>query len=469
MLYEGKKERIIMNIMSIIFFVGCYPILFLMYFLYRNLANKNGYCFGATISKELRDGDETKAIDAWYRKELKKYTLVLAVIPFVVFFTPYVSIEFTIWMIWILVVCFYPMFFYAKANKQVQEVKKERGWINVSEISYTDLKIASVPRKVKFTTFFPTMLFSVIPVVWSYKRFHEAGYMAFHLCLITFAACTILFYVFAVLTDRQKISVICDDSDTNMNFARAKKQIWKNFWLVCAWVNTAFVWFILVGMYVRHSFIWMLLIGSVVYGIGIVIVALKLVKQIHEVNRKYESKRTVVDAATDDSHWPYGLIYYNPNDKHIMVENRMGTGTAMNMATGVGKSMYVIATLCLLIIPISCIWMIMLDFTPIQTTVINEQIVCQHLSVEYEIPFAAIEAYDVIDELPEMTKLNGNGMDHVLSGTYEIYREGTFEAFLNPQNHLFIRIVTEDETYYISGVDDAQTQIIIEELEGSAN
>ena len=50
-----------------------------------------------------------------------------------------------------------------------------------------------------------------------------------------------------------------------------------------------------------------------------------------------------------------------------------------------------------------------------------------------------------------------------------IYREGTFETFLNPQNHLFIRIVTEDETYYISGVDDAQTQIIIEELEGSAN
>ncbi|MBQ2705526.1 MAG: hypothetical protein IJF60_01790 [Agathobacter sp.] len=453
-----------MNVMSIIFLVGCYPVLFLMYFLFRNLANKNGYCFGATISKELRDDVEIKAIDVWYRKELKKYTLVLALIPFAGFLIPYVSIEFTIWMIWILVICFYPMIFYAKANKQVQEVKKERGWNNVSEVSYTDLKIASVPRKVKFTTFFPTMLFSVIPVVWSYIQFHEAGYMAIRLCLITFAVCTILFYVFAVLTDRQKMSVICDDSDTNMNFARAKKQIWKNFWLLCAWVNTAFVWFVLVGMYVRHSFMWILLIGSVVYGVGILFVALKLVKQIYEVNRTYEAKRTVVDAATDDRHWPYGLMYYNPNDKHIMVENRMGTGTAMNMATGAGKSMYIIATLCLLIIPVSCIWMIMLDFTPIQTTVVEDTIVCQHLSVEYEIPLEDIESYTLINDLPEMTKLHGNGMDHVLSGTYEIYREGTFETFLNPQNNLFIKIVTEDEMYYISGIDDAQTQAIIEQL-----
>jgi len=69
-----------MNIFSIIFLVGCYPVLFLMYFLFRNLANKNGYCFGATISKELRDDDEIKAIDMEYRKKLKKYTQCLCII-----------------------------------------------------------------------------------------------------------------------------------------------------------------------------------------------------------------------------------------------------------------------------------------------------------------------------------------------------------------------------------------------------
>ena len=142
----------------------------------------------------------------------------------------------------------------------------------------------------------------------------------------------------------------------------------------------------------------------------------------------------------------------------------MGTGTSMNVATGIGKGMNIFAALVLLIIPVSCVWMIMLDFTPISTKVENETIVCTHLSVEYEIPLEEVENYTIITELPDVTKVSGNGMDHVLSGTYEIYREGMFEAFLNPQNNLFIKIETDDEMYYISGVDDAQTQKIIDDL-----
>ena len=107
----------------------------------------------------------------------------------------------------------------------------------------------------------------------------------------------------------------------------------------------------------------------------------------------------------------------------------------------------------------------MLDFTPINTKIEDEKIICTHLSVEYEIPLEEIESYTVITELPEMTKTRGNGMDNVLSGSFEIYREGIVETFLNPQNNLFIKIETDDEMYYISGVDNAETQKIIDELE----
>ena len=158
-------------------------------------------------------------------------------------------------------------------------------------------------------------------------------------------------------------------------------------------------------------------------------------------------------------------MYYNPKDSRFMVENRLGTGTSVNMAKTSGKIMYVFAALCLLIIPVSCVWMIMLDFTPISSKLENETIVCAHLSVEYEIPLEEVENYTVLSELPDMIKVSGNGMDNVLSGTYEIYREGMFETFLNPQNNLFIKIETDDEMYYISGVDDAETQKIIDELE----
>lgn len=452
-------------ILNIIFIVTCYPIIFLMYFIYRNAKDRNGYCFGATLSKELKSDPAVEAIDAEYRKTFKKTMIVSGIIPLVTFFIPYLSIGFTIWMIWICFICFYPMVLFARTNKKIQELKKERGWNEASEVSYTDLKIAAVPRKVNLLTFLPSIILSIVPVIWSYVEFEDAGFVAFRICMVTFAVCTLMFYLCAVWTDKQKISVISEDSDTNMNYARAKKQVWKNFWLICAWVNTIFTWIILFAMYVRHFGMAIILWGSIVYGVGIIFLALWLVKKIQEVNRKYEVRKSVTNASDNDKYWPYGLMYYNPKDTHIMVENRMGTGTAMNMATGVGKGMYIFASLCMLIIPVSCIWMIMLDFTPIRTEVVDDTIVCTHLSVEYEIPLEDIQEYTVLTDLPDVTKVNGTGMDNILSGTYEIYREGMFEAFLNPQNDLFIKIVTEDETYYISGFDDADTQEIIEDIE----
>ena len=452
---------------NLLFVITCYPIIFLMYFMYRNARNRNGWCFGATLSKELKSDPAVDAIDKEYRKSLKRTMIVLGIIPFVCFFIPYVSISFSIWMYWICVICFYPMFLFARTNKKIQELKQERGWNQISEVSYTDLKIASVPRKVKLKTFLPALLLNLIPVILSFFLFSEAGYAAFRFCVIVFALCSLLFYLSAVWTDRQKISVISEDSDTNMNFARAKKQLWKKFWMTGIWIHTAFTWFILFTMYFRERGMHLMVWGSVIYGAVIVFLAFGLVKKIQEVNEKYESKKTLINASDDDRYWWYGLMYYNKNDKHLMVENRMGTGTAMNMATGFGKGLYIFSSILMLIIPISSIWMLMLDFTPIRTVVVDHTIICSQISVEYEIPLEQIEEYVVVSELPELTKVMGTGMDRVLCGTFEIYREGIYETFLNPQNDLFIKIITEDEMYYISGGDDNETRKIITMIEQS--
>lgn len=457
-----------MGIMSIIFLLGCYPFLFVMYFLFRNVGNKNSYCFGATVPADLKNDPEIQAVDVEFRKELKRWTIILAIVPLPSFFIPYISIEFTIWMIWMLVMCFYPMVLYGKANKKIQEIKRERGLAQLNEISYTDTKMATVPKKVKFLTFLPTLGLSAVPVILAYVWFSEAGFTAIRFCILTFALCTLMFYGIAVLMDRQKVTVISEDSDANMNFARAKKQIWKNFWLICAWINTVFTWFLLIGMCFRHFMFTVLIWGSVIYGVFTMLLALRYVKKINELNAKYALKKDFVDGSSDDRYWYYGMMYYNPKDTHVMVENRMGTGTSMNMATGIAKGVYIFSGLCFLIIPVMCIWMIMLDFTPISSKIENETIVCTHLGVEYEIPLEDIENYTVIKDLPDMTKVNGNGMDHVLSGTYEIYREGMFETFLNPKNNLFIKLETEDENYYISGYDDNETQKIISAVEENA-
>ena len=453
-----------MTAFNIIFLITCYPLVFLLYFFLRNARNHNGWCFGASLSMEWKKDPEVDAIDVEYRKNLKNTMIVFAIMPLAMLFMKHMSISFTFWMIWILAICFLPMYWYAKANKQIRVLKDKRGWNAQSQVSYTDLKIAALPRRVKWYTFLPCMAVSILCIVLAYVLFEDAGFAAFRICVWMFGLCTILFYVAAIWTDRLKISVICEDTDINMNYARAKKVIWKNYWLVCGWLNTIFTASILVAMYFRANGAAWIIWGSGIYCIAIIGMTIWLFKKLVAVNKAYESKRTLGDATDDDRNWYWGMMYYNPKDTRVMVENRMGTGTAMNMATGVGKGMYLFASLCLLIIPVSCVWMIMLDFTPINSKVVDEAIICSHLSVEYEIPLDEIENYTIITELPEMTKVAGNGMNHVLSGRYEIYREGMFETFLNPQNKLFIKIETEDEMYYISGVDDKETQEIIDKL-----
>ena len=250
-----------------------------------------------------------------------------------------------------------------------------------------------------------------------------------------------------------------------MNYARAKKQVWKNLWLACAWINTAFTWCMLFFTWQRSWSAWGIIIASVVYAIAVMAVCMKEIKSLWQIDAAYADKKTIMDAVEDDRNWILGMIYYNKKDKHFMVESRMGTGTTINLANKAGMGMTIFAVLLLLCIPIASIWMILVEMTPISMTVENDKIICEQLSTEYEIPFSEITDYEVVEELPEMIKMSGIGMDNLYQGTFEVYRQGTFETFLNPQNGLFLWVETEDEVYYLSGATDEQTREVIELVE----
>lgn len=452
-------------ILQIIFLVTMYPLLFVMYFLLRNAGNVDKtYIYGATLKKEYRTEDEVIKITEEYKQKMKKATIVLGIIPIVSFFIPYMSINMTFWMIWLLIVCFFPMYYAAKANIQVQELKRKRGWYENYDIFYVDLKTASVPRKVTLKTFFVPIVCSIIPVIAAFVQFRGHGYQVYPWIVATFGACTILFYATAVWTDKQKIMVISTDSDVNVNYARAKKNAWKHFWIWCSWINTVFTWFIFALLFAREKFTLALIIGSVLYGVLIMLVTFVLIKKINAIEETYKDKRDIVDAAEDDRNWIFGMMYYNKKDKHYMTQTRFGMGTTINLANPAGLATEIIGILSLLSIPIICIWLIMIEFTPLEVKVENDTIICEQLRVEYEIPLAEIVEYQVVTELPDLIKVSGTGMDNQLSGTFEVYREGMFELFLNPQNERFLYIVTPEQKYYIGGMNDEMTQEIIEIL-----
>lgn len=155
--------------------------------------------------------------------------------------------------------------------------------------------------------------------------------------------CGVALTAVAVWMDRQPTAVINNDSDVNLNYTRARKNIWKNFWLIVLWLNTAFAAVILAASFLADNMGWMILTGSMVYALATLLLCIPLMKQLRKIEAVYEAKRELNDNADDDRHWIWGIFYYNPADRHSMVPKKVGIGTTMNLATPVGKGSAILA------------------------------------------------------------------------------------------------------------------------------
>lgn len=137
----------------------------------------------------------------------------------------------------------------------------------------------------------------------------------------------------------QPVSVISTDSDVNINYARAKKNLWKNFWLISCWLNTALILFLeILTLSARHMGICSIA-GMIVYTLLLLLLCIFCMIKLKKIDRSYAQKRNLTSDENDDRNWIGGILYYNPSDPHTMVEQRVGIGTTVNMATSSEKDL----------------------------------------------------------------------------------------------------------------------------------
>lgn len=454
-------------VVQIIFFVTMYPILFLMYFFLRPAgAFKNGYCFAVGMKKEWMEQQEVVEIQKCYRQQTKRQLLVLALIPFVTWVFPGFSIPLTVWMLWLVAVCILPMIPVARANARLKRWKRAQGYsTSVLSQTYTEMKNAGTVRSVKLLPFlFPMLLSGAVAAV-SLNYFRRREILVYGGVVVAFAMLTVLCYGMALWMDRQKTQVISSDSDVNVNYTRAKKSLWKNTWLGMAWMNTGYTAVTAVLFVFDRSTLGLLIWATLVYTAAQIGFVLLHMKKNDRIDVCYEEKREEpYDAAAEDDAWIGGVIYYNKKDKRTIVSQRIGIGTTTNLATTTGKVLDMIGlVMIVVVIPFCCIWVMLEEFTPLQLAVEGEALVAQHLGTAYELPLTDIEEITLIEELPPLRKLSGNGMENIYEGTFRNEGERC-EVFLNPQNGVFLQIETAEETYYMSAAEDAVTKEIYENV-----
>lgn len=454
------------SITGLILCICLYPFILIMYVLVKNEAvAKNGIYFGVTIPKEYRKQPELDEIRETYQRQMKKSLWAMLVFPIPALFLPWESIVTAVWILWMTISIFIFFVPFGIANGKLKEIKQEKGWGEPGNTEIeVEIKAAGKIRCVKWFHFLPQSIMATILSIWPVIGDFGGRSQALVVMMVTFAGTSFLFWTMAVWMDRQKTQIISYDSDVNVNYNRAKKNLYKNFWVLCAWVSVLYM----VGMMfcvdesgALTSRMWW---ATGVYTAATIVSLVWLIRKKTLLDKVYESRRDKMTSEDNDENWIWGMIYYNPRDKHSMVDKRVGIGTSVNMATPIGKGVAILSGLTILSLPIMSIWIILLEFTPIQLKADQNRIVANHLREEIVISMPAIEDVELLTEIPKMSRNSGTAMKNLRKGSWSITEEGNCTVFLDPRNEVFLRIETPSRRYYLSGVDDAETQAVYDAI-----
>ena len=159
------------------------------------------------------------------------------------------------------------------------------------------------------------------------------------------------------------------------------------------------------------------------------------------------------------------MFYYNPNDRKLNVDKRVGVGMTINMAHPVGKIITGFGVLTIVFSILALIWIGMMSVTPIDIIETDDYVICHQLWDEYKIAkneIASVEYGDFKDL--RATRTAGTGMENVAKGTWSVNGEAGCRLYLNPQVGKYVKIKTETRTYYISENTSEETSALYESL-----
>lgn len=122
-------------LVNILMMACMYPAMLIAYFVMRNemttgsnRIGKNRFMFGVAMTAGQMADPEIVELTDDFKRRLKKGFIAMAIFPLISFVTPWFSISFTIWMLWILLFFVVLGVPYYKAHKRARQIKADRGW-----------------------------------------------------------------------------------------------------------------------------------------------------------------------------------------------------------------------------------------------------------------------------------------------------------------------------------------------------
>lgn len=462
-------------IFGIVMGVILLPTVLIMFFiLYPKNWKNSKLILGLSMKKEYREGETADRVNTIYtkrRSQAIKVLLFSILASIVLIVLPKFILQTTVWMMLLfisIIGLFIPFFI---GNKEMKSLKRSLGLGNSGKISYTDTVTAGNVHTVTLSrTLIPNIIGLLVVIaallvdlkVIKLTSDIAGNFLGTGITAI-FWLVGLLLTGAAYMMDGIKNEVISSDSVINSNYNRAKKKNLSDFSISFLWINV----FLLAGIFIFTVFKyseWGFIACTIIYLLIVMAGIVLYVGRDKKIERLYE-KETTIEQDEDDN-WIGGFIYHNPNNKRLMVKQRVGMGATVNAARPFGKVIYGFIVLMFIGVFISMIYIGMAEATPIKLKVENGKLICHHLTDDYVIDINEIESIEWGEDVNEVRfiKTAGFGIPNLYKGSFTVNGESGCKVFLNPEEGSYIKISAKGISYYISSASLEETRSVYDTL-----
>lgn len=422
------------------------PVLPIVYFMRKNECKpKKNIIVGVTLPYEAQEDGQVLALLERYRREMKAifWVMLAAVIPSLFFRS--VGLFMLYYITWAIALCAVFAVPYIRCNRSLRKLKEERGWRRAEEAPQvvTDLKAAAEEmRWLSPWWFLPPFVISFVPL------FFERTLWLLWVLDALIVPVSYLCYRYLY---RNRAEVVDSDSQRTMALTRIRRYNWGKFWLVMAWASGLFS----IGMWLTLEHIWLCIAVILLYGLAVCLSAVSIEFRLRRLQEKLTADSGRGYYVDEDDRWIWGMLYYNPNDTRLIVNDRVGIGSTFNLARRSGRVLMGLLLAAVLACPLCEIQTIAMERAPVELAVTETELVGSHYSKEWSVALEDIKGVQIVEKLPRMTRTMGTGMSNACTGQFSSSEWGRVTLCIDPQVGPWLLVEQTDGDLFLFGSSEA--------------
>lgn len=464
-----------MEIMMFIIFIVTDLFLILIFQFALSPAYKyaNGMYLGVHIPTEHKNNSDVTDLVTSAKKSLKHFQIINALLCTAIAFITFVNLGiFTIlYMAWLFEYCVLIGFFQNKYHKKLYALKMQNGWLIESQRQkvYIDTRVSadagSSPLSFKWHVVLLIVdIAAFIPYLVNGDPHYKTFMYTFFICSLSINAVALPFHIFVNHSERK---VYSEETKLNQIISTTMKKYKGSALLLMSFLNSIAWIFAALSTYISGNF------SNTYFYVYISIQLISVVCLIVPLFMAEARKKELLDSdphpiyVDDDEYWKTGY-YYNPDDKHILIENRMQSGNYTFNYAKKGAWIFTGITGAIIAGCIILVFVCMLPLINIQEkiTLTNNNLTISAGGYTSEIDVNDITELKLLDELPDdsFLRTNGASTDSYDIGRYEGRTLGKCSLYVFDGYSPILMIKTDDTLVFVNSKDNGEIERLYEEL-----